>query len=489
MILITASSFCSIDLCNVFGDIPPVFLPAGNKLFLERQLKSIRSNFSDDIFLSLPANYKLTDYQEKIIKLNSINIIRLPIGLSLRSAVSSCISKIKRPNEMLRILHGDTYIENFPKYSDSLTVAKSISRFYFSQTDNLCWSGYFSFKDISYLEELLDTSNTFEEAVKIYIAKKNVKMLETDDWIDYGNYHSFEQGRLKFLQSRYFNDVTVAKHTIHKKSKDLKKLDDELTWYDSIPDQLKSFTPKTWKSTESDGYFLDLVYGVPLNEWIISVADPKYSIETIITNIKNYLEASRSVKGMASSIHDKNTIKYLAFKKPIDRIDNIKKEVFDLINDRISLNVTKSDLKDIISHCYDYSLANTNDDIGCLHGDLCASNIIFDFYRNRLHVIDPRGGKALGDIRYDIAKIYHSLIGGYDDILASRYEYKNNKLIINNSKIQNSLSLWIKDDFFGHSTKAIKKLCATLFISMIPLHSDDLERQAALLINGINLSK
>ena len=81
------------------------------------------------------------------------------------------------------------------------------------------------------------------------------------------------------------------------------------------------------------------------------------------------------------------------------------------------------------------------------------------------------------------------IIGGYDDILASRYEYKNNKLIINNSKIQNSLSLWIKDDFFGHSTKAIKKLCATLFISMIPLHSDDLERQAALLINGINLSK
>ena len=46
-----------------------------------------------------------------------------------------------------------------------------------------------------------------------------------------------------------------------------------------------------------------------------------------------------------------------------------------------------------------------------------------------IKIIDPRGhdhnGKntIYGDLRYDLSKLTHSLIGPYDFIIAGRYEY------------------------------------------------------------------
>jgi hypothetical protein len=62
-----------------------------------------------------------------------------------------------------------------------------------------------------------------------------------------------------------------------------------------------------------------------------------------------------------------------------------------------------------------------------LHGDFCFSNILFDFRAGRVKTIDPRGTDALGrpsrfgDLRYDLGKLAHSVLGLYDFIVAGFY--------------------------------------------------------------------
>jgi len=56
-----------------------------------------------------------------------------------------------------------------------------------------------------------------------------------------------------------------------------------------------------------------------------------------------------------------------------------------------------------------------------IHGDMCFANILYDRLTNLFKFIDPRGsfGTAgiYGDPRYDVAKLMHSVDGGYDFLI------------------------------------------------------------------------
>src|SRR5699024_6250012 len=65
---------------------------------------------------------------------------------------------------------------------------------------------------------------------------------------------------------------------------------------------------------------------------------------------------------------------------------------------------------------------------GVFHGDFCFSNILYDSRGDRIKVLDPRGVSGsnesiYGDLRYDIAKLSHSVIGMYDHIIAERIDF------------------------------------------------------------------
>ncbi len=66
------------------------------------------------------------------------------------------------------------------------------------------------------------------------------------------------------------------------------------------------------------------------------------------------------------------------------------------------------------------------DNFSIVHGDLCFSNILFDIKTNILRLIDPRGEfgefDIYGDVRYDIAKLSHSVSGRYDFIINDLFQ-------------------------------------------------------------------
>ncbi len=61
-----------------------------------------------------------------------------------------------------------------------------------------------------------------------------------------------------------------------------------------------------------------------------------------------------------------------------------------------------------------------------IHGDLCLSNILYDLRSRICKLIDPRGSFAsagiYGDVRYDVAKLFHSVYGLYDFIVNDLFQ-------------------------------------------------------------------
>jgi len=140
-------------------------------------------------------------------------------------------------------------------------------------------------------------------------------------------------------------------------------------------------------------------------------------------------------------------------------------------------------------------------DIALMHGDFCLSNILFDFRRGEIKLLDPRGEVAtgkpslFGDARYDRAKLYQSLAGGYDFIVAGCFELERQgdyelRLSVAETTGQREIEALYRDIICDGDVGQVAAAAAgavLLFLSMLTLHADNQERQWALLANAYRL--
>ena len=135
-----------------------------------------------------------------------------------------------------------------------------------------------------------------------------------------------------------------------------------------------------------------------------------------------------------------------------------------------------------------------------MHGDFCFSNILYDVRSRRIKTIDPRGITPdgaitlYGDVRYDIAKLSHSIIGMYDWIVAGYFNVdiqdKDIRFEVDMRPIHQEIQkLFIVavDQHFNISFVELLAMQIQLFLSMLPMHSDDSSRQDALFANAFRL--
>jgi hypothetical protein len=181
--------------------------------------------------------------------------------------------------------------------------------------------------------------------------------------------------------------------------------------------------------------------------------------------------------------------------------DQLDDEFKYLITDDLTINGTlyksfekiKEELFKRIDNLY------AEEDFCIAHGDLCFNNILYDVSHRLIKLIDPRGSfgpkckGTYGDIKYDLAKLLHSAIGGYDYIVNNLYKITYNGVEVDYEIIFKNNSNLIADkatnlvENLGYSIKDIMLLVGTLFLSMPPLHSDSTNRQRVMYIHGIKL--
>ena len=220
----------------------------------------------------------------------------------------------------------------------------------------------------------------------------------------------------------------------------------------------------------------------------------------IINQISKLLERFHSMKIKIKKKSIESDLKYMYHEKTLERLNQLKvkknwetifKRELKINKRKIQLDIFLSNLEKAISNFLEtYDIKNYT----LLHGDLCLGNMIYD--KDKIILIDPRGcfGRQIiyGDKNYDLAKLSHSFLGGYDLIINDKFkvrvkDYSINLKIEFTEKQKKISKIFMENILANYNLKHIRFIESLLFLSMIPLHSDNFNRQLAFLCKGINL--
>jgi hypothetical protein len=98
-----------------------------------------------------------------------------------------------------------------------------------------------------------------------------------------------------------------------------------------------------------------------------------------------------------------------------------------------------------------------------------------------------------GDMRYDLAKLRHSIHGLYDYVVSDLFEVSIDQNKISSKIFSNNTPDYLVNTFdsllekLGYKVNEIKFIEGCLFLSMLPLHKDNLKRQLMMFSIGIKL--
>lgn len=484
MILITSGAYIDSSLASEFGNIPPCMLPVQNKRLYEHQIELIRNQFGYDekIVISLPDSYHIDEYD--VNKINELNaeIVKVDENLNLGESIVFILSNIK--NDVLYILHGDTLFSNLSKELDVCSVGKPDAFYNWTYTNfnlNTAHTGFFSFSSTdALLKNLIKYNYNFNFAIC------ELKEIKLEGWLDFSLTSTYYKSISKFTTQRVFNNLSITEYSVTKSSEDIIKMQAESNWLTSIPVQLKKYAPNIY-GKKHNGYTIEYLYNSSLaNIFVFGNLDVN-SLKSILDKCIDYINTEKQYKSDARI--DTN---YLYTEKTLSRLSYLN------LDEKYTINgVQVGSIRDIITEldtyidkdCYKYN--------SIMHGDLCFSNILYDSRSNHIKLIDPRGidnkynVSIYGDWRYDVAKLAHSIIGKYDFIIANRFKYKENSSTDIEFKIEcdNLYEIEELDKYFDKffDFKMYYPIMINLFLSMIPLHSDNVLRQKAMLANAFYL--
>jgi NDP-sugar pyrophosphorylase family protein len=529
-VLILTGSSIPNEMEKIIGKLPSGLIPINGVPVIFRTINNLISK--DYSKISIAVGYK----KEKIIKIlkkkynDELNFEFIDIDQKL-AAGNSIMESVKKTKEKhLLVILGFTVIErkilqnkNFKKdfvlsssnflNSNKWCVVKvkerKIEAIYekkkgIEPSSNFqALIGVYFFKDADTLRKIIKNNHNkskiqISELLTEYNKINPMSVIKTEDWFDAGQKSNYFKSKKNLFPSRFFNFISLDEKNgiITKKSIDKNKLKSEISWYKLIPKKIKLKTPKIISINQKEpSITMEYVQLPTLSEiWLYSEIDSKNGIK-ILKQIEEIVDEFRIEKHNVS----KNDYFQIYIKKTDKRINELLsknykfKKIFNedeiIINDKIYKN-WKNIRKEII--VLSESLFNKDDN--CLiHGDLCFSNILYNLKNNQHKLIDPRGkwGTSIfGDIKYDVAKIRHSLIGGYDSINNGLFSIKYEKNKINfevykpnaYNEISKRMDIWISKKWDLNDVKLIEGL---LFISMLPLHQNDFKKQLAFYSVGI----
>lgn len=504
MILIASGAYIGNDLVNELGKLPPSFLPLQNSRLYRHQL-DLLGNQDERVVLSIPNDYVLEKNDREYLNGRKVEIVRVPVDIALGSSIVYVLDHLGRYEESLRILFGDTLFKNIELENDICYVSSVQDNYNWDFVDkgnsDLIFSGYFSFSDQKQLIKSISEKNfQFIEAVRSYSEAKQLTYKAVHDWLDFGLASTYFQSKALFTTQRVFNDMEINKFAVLKSSENKRKMTAESTWFQTIPTSIKYYAPQIYSFSEDQNKFcyeVEYLYANTLSDLFVFGNQPIFVWKEMFSSCQDFLQnCFREKRPVGVSGN------YALQEKTVQRLEEFSATSrFDL-DQRLSYNgLDLPSLNEIIA-TVDAEFA---DDSGLyqtvVHGDFCFSNILYDFRRKSIKVIDPRGldfddnVTIYGDIRYDLAKLSHSVIGCYDFIMSGCYdlEVKENYSFTFQLEMAERIKIiqseFLNLKFFEKTIQEhnIYSGLVHLFLSMIPLHSDDRHRQSALLANALRM--
>lgn len=512
-----SGSYIQSELNAEFGQIPPSFLPLGNKRLFQHQIKLAPEGCK--IYLSVPESYKINKVDYDWLINSNVSLLQTPSSLNLGQGLVACLNLIDAPiNSPLHLLFGDTLFSKLPEGDDILTVSEAKSNYQWSSVDNndIEWltesnsntnvvCGYFKFNEPRKLvRNITQEKWDFIRGIDRYKKESGLSNIVVTDWYDFGHVNTYYHSKAAFTTQRSFNELTINTRYIEKSSLRNQKIKAEASWFDTLPAMLKSYIPQYLGHEESSegkfSYRLEYLYNTALNELFVFSEMPNVIWNNIIELCLNFIQDCDAEIAPQQAISQ--DVNQLFGAKTIERLDEFKTTKSFKLSDEWIFN---EDLHVSIEQILAESEKNLPKDkklSTLMHGDFCFSNILYDFRANRIKTIDPRGISLSGEItnygdtRYDIAKLSHSILGMYDWIVAGYHQtnidWKTRQiqfLISGEVKHKNTQSMFIEmvRKKYGLTAINLYAMQLQLFLSMLPLHADEKYRQEGLFANVFRL--
>jgi hypothetical protein len=520
--LIMSGALVGQELAAEFGPLPPAFLPVGVQRLYELQLQTLEG--AGPVHLVLPEAFAVPEADAARLAALSVEIVLAPEGLKLGEAVVYALNAIGAGDVPVHLLHGDTLIKSPPLDLQDVIVAGPRSTEYAWAEIELAgdgriaslvntaagedghegWpiaAGYFAFASgLDLLRALTRQRGDFIGGVNHYLAGRPVTAVAADDWLDFGHLTTFFQSRLAVTTARAFNTVRIDGLTARKSSDDAAKMRAEAHWLQAAPPGVQIYCARLLGFGLEQGrtfYETEYEFLPVLSELFVYGAVGRKPWLRILQSCEDFLRALAATRGDSSG---DLALRTLAVDKTLARLEAFARDGEVRITEPLSYAGRPCpSLLQIAERLVPAMDLGSGRAACAMHGDLCFSNILYDSRNRRIKAIDPRGAvdrtpTLYGDLRYDLAKLGHSIVGRYDQIVAGRYTLSQADDDYELAFDPTPCQPWLAEALGDMEVDGVEGLClavrattVSLFLSMPPLHADRPDRQQAFIANALRL--
>ncbi len=296
-----------------------------------------------------------------------------------------------------------------------------------------------------------------------------------------------EYQKLKQAKCRPFNRITVDGEILIKEPVDLQgeglaKL--ECSWYDKARSLDISVLPKIYKTSP---LHMEFIKGKNIYDGDYSQTDKRYILESLVKALDK-LHDSELVPSDSFSIKEAYYTKTMERLAKIEDLVPFAREKEIVINGKRCRNVyyQKRELEKKLEQLQCDSFA-------FIHGDCTFSNMMVRDNGDPV-LIDPRGyfgfTNLYGDIRYDWAKMYYSIIGNYDQFNLKRFRLEIGTTPEEGVRLSIDSNHWedMEQVFFeltGADPYEIKLLHAVIWLSLTTYAWEDYDSICGAFYNGL----
>ena len=348
--------------------------------------------------------------------------------------------------------------------------------------------------------------DSFYAALATYTDRYAIECLHAQNWFDVGHNETYSKVQTK-VAARAFNSISIddARGILTKTSDNKEKLVNEIRWYLRMPGELQYLLPRVYDySLDFSAPYVKMeYYGYhTLHESLLFGDLTEKRWRNIFQKLLLAAQDMQSFRIVGRNKECVEAVRSIYLDKTCERLDKLRTNpsFLPFFSQPIYINGEKhrslEEILELLPTSIEALLSKGAENrFSIIHGDLCFANILVEDTYNFLRLIDPRGKfgtfDIYGDCYYEYAKLFHTLEGHYDYIIEDMFE-----IVVDENSITYHISggdtaPWrIFREVFKdclQDERAIRLAEATLFLSMIPLHSDSLRRQYAMLATGVSL--
>ena len=520
--LIMSGAYIDQELAAEFGLLPPALLPVGNQRLYEHQIAEF--GIGSPVHLTLPESYEPPPEDQRRLGELGVGVLPVPDDLRLGEAIVYALNYLGLSNRPVRILLGDTLIREMPGDElDIMAIGTDDSGYSWAYVDIeaghvrglrttagsrvgksgvpvVC--GLFVFACATALiRALIRARGDFIQGLNLYAAERPVRAVQAPLWFDFGHVQTFYRSRLAMTTQRHFNRLRIDGRTVRKSSEDRDKIRAEAAWFKELPSQIQVYSARLLDIGEEDDlshYDTEYEYLPTLAELFVFGSLGRPSWDHIIRCCHDFLAACASVRGPGTAA---DALRELAGDKTLARLERFRaKTGFDIDREISFEGRALPSLRQIGERTAEIATQGPARMEAVMHGDFCFSNILYNSRTGRIRVIDPRGyvfggrNSIFGDLRYDYAKLSHSIVGRYDEILAGRYTFDAAGHSFAIAFSATPQQAWVEAamgemevDGVRANSREVYAIMTALFLSMLPLHEDRPDRQRAFIANAARL--